>query len=91
MPEGGGHGARGGHGVPRREEGRRRVRRRGSLTVEGVRKAGTPGIPAQRMPLEIVPAISSTAWITLEFISNERWAVIRLVISLTGSTFDPSR
>ena len=47
--------------------------------------------PYQRMPLEIVPAISSAAWITFEFISKARWAVIRLVISLTGSTFEPSR
>ena len=47
--------------------------------------------PYQRMPLETVPAISSAAWITFEFISKARWAVIRLVISLTGSTFEPSR
>ncbi len=47
--------------------------------------------PYQRMPLETVPAISSAAWITFEFISKARWAVIRLVISLTGSTFEPSK
>lgn len=48
-------------------------------------------LPPQRMPFETVEDISSAAWITFEFISKARWAVIRLVISLTGSTFEPSR
>ncbi len=82
---------------PRSAAGARRGRRAARLSgivLRGTKVAGrrpVTGLPCYRIPLETVPAISSAAWITFEFISKARWAVIMLVISLTGSTLELSR